>query len=71
MSILDAVVTLLLTTTPFGPVAFSATPDGPDHVIVEFMNPEPHVVVRFDRQLRMEVIQGEIVKCEPEKEEEV
>ncbi len=67
MTLLDIVVALLMTQSPFGPVNFAATPDGPDHVIVEFMNPEPHVVLRFDEGLDYEIIEGKIIECQPEK----
>ena len=66
MTLIDIVMVLLMTQSPFGPVQFAATPDGPDHVIVELMTPEPHVVLRFDDELEYEIIQGEIVECQPE-----
>lgn len=67
MALVEIVVAFLMTQSPFGPVQFAANPDGPDHVVVEFMTVEPHVVLRFDEELEYEIIKGEIVECQPEK----
>ena len=66
MTLIDIVMVFLMTQAPFGPVTFTATPDGPDHVIVELMVREP-VVLRFDEELNIEIIEGEIIECQPEK----
>lgn len=71
MPLVEIVVAFLMTQSPFGPVQFAANPDGPDHVIVEFMNPEPHVVLRFNKDLEYEIIKGEIVECEVEEETQI
>lgn len=66
MTLIEIVISLLMTQSPFGSVQFAAVPDGPDHVLVEFMNPQPHVVLRFDEELRYEIIKGEIMECQKE-----
>ena len=65
MTLLDIVVALLMTQSPFGPVQFTATPDGPSHVIVELITKEP-LVLRFDKELNVEILKGEIETCQPE-----
>ncbi len=67
MTLIEVVMIFLMTQSPFGPVQFAATPDGPDHVLVEFMNPQPHVVLRFDEELNIEIIEGEIIECQIQK----
>jgi hypothetical protein len=66
MTLIEVVMIFLMTQSPFGSVQFAATPDGPDHVLVEFMNPQPHVVLRFDEELEYEIVKGEIIECQAE-----
>lgn len=66
MPLVEIVIAFLMVQNPFGPVTFAATADGPDHVVVEFMNMKPHVVLRFDQKLEYEIIKGEIIECQPE-----
>ena len=65
MSVVEIVIVFLMFQSPFGPVQFTATPHGPDHVVVELMSQEP-VVLRFDKELNVEILKGEIETCQPE-----
>lgn len=65
MTLLETVITLLLTAQPFGPMPFSAIQEDPEHVRVELPT-VPVTVLRFNERLEVEIVEGKLADCKPE-----
>ena len=67
MTVVEIVIAFLLT-QPFGPVQFTVTPDGEDHVIVALNTFNEGVVLRMDKELNATFIEGMRIDCTKERE---